>query len=720
MAHVLVIAEKPSSCQKIAFALADGAVQRETKHGIAFYRLQRGGKQVFVAPAVGHLYGLAEKKKSWNYPVFDVSWQPSSEISKDSDFTKAYLANIRELAKDAGEIYLATDYDIEGEVIAANVLEFACKSSKGRRMKFSTLTKNDIVEAFEGAMPSLDKGMVAAGRTRHMLDYFWGISVSRALMSAIRRNGRFQVMSIGRVQGPALAILAKREKEIAAFVSTPYWQVFADIKATVFEHVAGKFIDKPKAEAAVANSGKSGVIDSVKRTKYNQNPPFPFDLTTLQTEAYGAFGYTPSQTLQLAQNLYENAFISYPRTSSQQLSEKLGLEGIIGKLAANPSYAQLCRKLVDAKRFKPHNGEKTDPAHPAIYPTGIMPVGLTPQQSKLYDLIARRFLACFAPASVRERMRVDATLGREKYAVTGARTLEKNWLEYYGQYVKLDEVTLPDFVQGEKVEAKRVWMEEKATQPPKRFTQASIVRKLEEEKLGTKATRSTIIQTLFDRGYVQGKSIETTPFGLSVYSVLEKGVPDIVSEQLTRHFEDEMEQIQAKEKSDAEVIEEGKEQLIKLLDKFKGHEAEVGRSLLDAFRATEHERSVLGICKCGGQLVMRKSKFGQFVGCLKYPECRQTYPLPRDGVVAGTDKTCPKCGTPIVIVKRRAKRPWTMCLSTTCETKASWGKKTEEPDSAASSAPAKTAAIASAPKTKAAGAKTRASRPRKTAAKVVK
>ena len=1177
--HSLVIAEKPSSCQKIAFALADGPVKREVKRGIAYFAFSRGGKSVCVAPAVGHLYGLAEKKKSWAYPVFDVEWQPSSEMSKDSAYTKAYLQNIKDLAKGAETIYLATDYDIEGEVIGANVLEFACKAKSGRRMKFSTLTKPELVAAFDNARASLDKGMVAAGRTRHMLDYFWGISVSRALMSAMRRAGRFQVMSVGRVQGPTLAVLAKREKEIAAFVSKPYWEVYADIKDVAFGHCHGRFDDGSAADDAVSKSGKAGVVTGVRRSKYHQMPPFPFDLTTLQTEAYSAFGFTPTQTLQLAQNLYEqsyclagdslvispdgdiltiaevvrarkplicghssalksstavisdwqkpaspafvkkvtletgdylsatadhpfmcltrdglrwvkagelragdfvavpdrlsvrrrksassifellfrlpaadkrkirvllndsakaglrnllkaagikprhltaktgwkyatvhkhlhlgrvpldlieafvsdglisiewldasvigylfaapaakplllpnkitaklayfagivaadghvssnhiaiapaekflpaleeiagalglrlnrgksaitvssailakvlpllgspqgkkcdsidfpsivltqpddvvaafvagffdgdgsvklkqtgsgksfsvrvaftscseeflkklklvlltfgvssylyrspskrawdllvysddfgafadsfgahirvrrgdfelalsnhfskktfghssklvpiskellqsaglhaseipNAFghgtrtqkqvlaglratspligalafgdvkwspvkdivdspsdgfvydvtnslgnfvangivvhnCSYPRTSSQQLSEKLGLPEIIGKLSENPSYTSLAEKLLGAKRFTPHNGKNTDPAHPAIYPTGVMPVGLTPQQARLYDLIARRFLACFALPSLRERMRVDARLGSEDYSVTGSRTLEKQWLEYYGQFVKLDEVTLPEFVEGEKVEAKKVWSEEKATQPPKRFTQASIVRKLEVEKLGTKATRASIVQTLFDRGYLAGKSIEVTPLGLSVYDALARDVPDIVSEELTRHFEEDMEKITDGSKADSDVVGEGKAKLVELLDKFKLKEQEVGRSLLGAFNITQHEKNVVGECKCGGKLVIRTSKYGQFVGCSNYPDCRNTYPLPHEAKVGSTGKKCEKCGTPIVLVKRKGKRPWRMCLSTTCETKASWANK---------------------------------------------
>ena len=183
------------------------------------------------------------------------------------------------------------------------------------------------------------------------------------------------------------------------------------------------------------------------------------------------------------------------------------------------------------------------------------------------------------------------------------------------------------------------------------------------------------MQTLFDRGYLAGKSIEVTPLGLSVYDALARDVPDIVSEELTRHFEEDMERITDGSKADSDVVGEGKAKLVELLDKFKLKEQEVGRSLLGAFNITQHEKNVVGECKCGGKLVIRTSKYGQFVGCSNYPDCRNTYPLPHEAKVGSTGKKCEKCGTPIVLVKRKGKRPWRMCLSTTCETKASWANK---------------------------------------------
>lgn len=681
MSNILVLAEKPQAAAKIAAALAEATPKQVRKKQTYWFEFERGGNHLFVVPAVGHLYGLRSTEKGYKYPSFDVEWAPSSEISKGSAFTKDYLHNIETLAKKADEFVAATDWDLEGEVIAANILEYGCGVKNQKRMYFSTLVAEDLVDAFENAKPQ-DKKAVEAGRTRHEVDWIWGINLSRALMAAIKKAGAFRVMSIGRVQGPALALLAKKEKEIAAFKPEPYWQLFAhelphELK---FSHEEDKFFDKTVAQKAYENSlagQKNARVTSVEKKEYKQTPPAPFDLTTLQMEAYRAFGLPPTQTLQVAQELYEAALISYPRTASEKLSAKLNLQKIIQKLADNPAYAELAKKLISGKRFKPHEGKKEDPAHPAIHPTGQKPGSLPDYQRKVYDLIAKRFLACFAPEARRESATVRIALGSEPYSVSGARTVELGWIEFYAPYAEFDEVTLPSFKEGQAIQVTKVEMVEKQTQPPKRFTQASLVKKLEDLELGTKATRATIVQTLFDRGYATGKSIEATPLGMTVYEALDKSASEILSEDMTRGLEKEMDEIQEGKQSSDKVVADSRKELSSILSKFRPKEEEVGQELLKGLRSTQYAAAVLGKCnKCEkGMLVVRKSKFGYFVGCNAYPECRNLYPLPKEAIVKATGRTCEKCNTPIVTVIRKGKRPFRMCLDTKCETKKNWGKK---------------------------------------------
>lgn len=683
MSYTLIIAEKPSASQKIASALAEGKIQTEGKR-VRHYTLEHGGKKIVVAPAVGHLYGLSTDTKG--YPVFDVQWAPAHQTNKTAQFTKDYLHQLLSLGKGADEIVAATDFDIEGEVIAANIIELGLKVKSAKRMKFSTLTKEELIESYQNRLPSLDSGMVDAGRTRHYLDFIWGISLSRALMTSIKKAGVFRVLSVGRVQGPALAILAEKEKAISAFRPEPYWELQAKVKDTPFGHGKNPFRAKDEADAALARTTSQGVVERVQQEQYQVPAPFPYDLTTLQVDAYRAFGYTPAQTLQHAQGLYEAAVISYPRTASQKLPAKLNLAKIISQLSKQGAYAKPAEQLLAQKRFIPREGVKEDPAHPAIHPTGQTPATLFAQQQKVYDLIVRRFLATFAEPATRERQQVTVKLGEEPYHAKGARTLKPGWMTFF-PYAKFEEVELPAFEQGERVLAKDIEQVQKETQPPKRYSAASLVKKLESINLGTKATRSEIIETLFRRGYAQDKkAIKVTPLGLSVHDALSHDAAEILSEGLTRKFEEEMEQIQAGNKKPEEVQAEGRAVLSKIAGEIKQNELDLGKRLLTGLQTTEREVQVLGPCPTcqKGQIVIKRSRFGLFGACDQYPNCKQTYPFPKQGLIKPTGKTCEFCKAPIVMVVRKARRPFTMCLTYGCKSKESWGKPGEKKELAPS------------------------------------
>ena len=368
----LIITEKPSSAIKVANALADKAPKKVGSRQSSYFELTHNGKKIFVTSAVGHLYGLVEEEKNgWNYPVFGIKWQASYKGNKDLAYVKQYVDTITKLAKQADEFTIACDYDVEGEVIGFNAIRFACKQKDANRMKFSTLTKGDLVKSYESKMPHLDWGQAYAGETRHKLDWFYGINLSRALTASVKAAGSFKVMSAGRVQGPALKMLVDREKEIQAFVPEPFWQISLD---GVYEknnveawHVDDKiFNEKRVGEILQKVEGqKEGKITEIKRTKRNQAPPTPFNLTDLQSESYKLFKITPKNTLAIAQKLYLAGVTSYPRTSSQKLDPKLGFAKIMKDLGKQPPYEGFCTELLKTE-LKPNNGKKNDPAHPAI------------------------------------------------------------------------------------------------------------------------------------------------------------------------------------------------------------------------------------------------------------------------------------------------------------------------------------------------------------------
>jgi len=687
----LVICEKPKVAEKIAYALGKGKAERKGLGGVSYFELERNGENIVVVSAVGHLYTLRQAEGGRGYPVYDIEWAPTYEVEKGADYSKKYLDAIKKLAPDADEYVCACDFDIEGSLIGYNVIRFACGAGGETRMKFSSLTNDELEAAFD-ERKKIDIENALAGEARHMLDWFYGINLSRALMGAIRSVGAGygQVMSIGRVQGPALAILAKKEKTIAAFVSQPYWELKCRIKETLFENERGRFSKKEDADAARAASSERGKVAKIEKKEVQQPPQPPFDLTSLQVEAYRLFNFQPALTLELAQTLYEGSLISYPRTSSQKLSLKLNLKKIIEALSKNPAYEKPAKLLLSKNRVVPLEGKKEDPAHPAIHPTG-MRSAMGEKEGKLYDLIAKRFLACFAENAVRESQKVTVSSGSEMYGTSGTRTVFAGWFETYAPYVKLEEVQLPQFSEGEDVALSDFRVEEKKTQPPKRYTSASVISELERLSLGTKATRATIIETLFKRGYVEGASIKTTEFGMAVFELLSRVAPEIMDEEMTRGIEEEMEKIQDGE-NEKKAIEDGKRVLDAILKKFEGKEKEIGFELLSGLKRKGMSDSLLGKCvKCGGDLRVIQSRMGkQFVGCTEYPKCTVTFPLPQGAKIIAIGKTCGKCGTPMIRVLRKAKTTFEMCIDPNCETKKGWARPAPAAQAAAKpSQPAK-------------------------------
>ncbi|MEM5814700.1 MAG: DNA topoisomerase I, partial [Candidatus Aenigmatarchaeota archaeon] len=572
--------------------------------------------------------------------------------------------------------------------IGANVIRFACGVDpwKGnvKRMHFSTVTLPDLRRAYENLEP-FDAGQTEAGLTRHVLDWYYGINLSRALTSAMRIKRGKGTLSIGRVQGPALKLIVDREREIKAFVPMPYWELSIHLKGVEFMHTKGRFLDEAEADLSLERTAAKAVVKSVER-KEQAIPPQPcFDLTSLQLEAYRVFRYSPSRTLELAQNLYEASLITYPRTSSQKIPPSINLSHIISDISKDPEYAPMAKKLMENSWYAPMQGKKEDPAHPAIHPTGLH-ARVDGAEKNLYDLIVRRFMAAFAPPARKERVRVEADAGGEPYAASGSRLVEKGWVEFYGKYYTTEDTELPVFAGGEILDVKDKKKARKETKPPKRYTEASLVAELEERHLGTKATRSVIVETLFKRGYVSGKSMEVSDFGLKVCEVLQKYAPEILDENLTRKLEDEMEGIQEGRIDKDRVIQDGKEILVQILDKWKKNEARIGADLLEALKATEAQQVLVGQCdKCGKQLRIIRMKLGrQFIGCSGYPECRNAYPLPTGASVSVTGKACPDCGKPTVNVKK-ARMRFTMCIDPNCPSKEKWNKGgSNEKDSRAS------------------------------------
>ncbi|MDE1868495.1 MAG: DNA topoisomerase I [Candidatus Micrarchaeota archaeon] len=676
--NTLLIAEKPSVALRLAIALGQNTQKRQVVNGVSYYEIQRNEGMLYIAAAVGHIYTVRQKGLKHGYPVLDVEWVASYEENPKADYTKKYLEVFQMLATKCDRVINGCDYDIEGTVIGTNIIKFVFKKlDKAQRMKYSTTTIPDLQNAY-AHLESIDLNNFYAGEARHMLDWLWGINLSRALSSAISATSFRRPLSIGRVQGPTLAILAKREIDISNFVPKNYWKVAVIVDKSEFSNVKGDMFDQKMANDALEETKKhlkDAFIEDVEENEQMVRPYPPFDLTSLQLEASRALRIDPSMTLQIAQSLYEKAYISYPRTSSQKLPPTLGLSRIIGELAKNPAYAPIANRLIQEKRFRPNEGIKSDAAHPAIYPTGVMPKTLTQMEERVYDLITKRFLSCFAGYAKVAKMKVTAKIGAERFSANGSRITERGWLEFY-DYATMAEKMLPKFTKGQKVSATDPYIQEFQTQPPRRYSKAMLLSELEKKNLGTKATRAAIIDTLFRRGYIDGIAIKATNFGMSVYKALNDYANMIVSEDTTKRLEEDMEKISEGKKSEDDVIKEGKDLLLEALKIFDKNKAKIGEEMQKGLQDSEE---VLGACpKDGGKLVVRKSRIGKsFAACSNYPKCTVTYSLPQNAKIVPTGNVCPHCHTPIVKVIRRAKGVFEMDLDMNCITHAEWKKKQE-------------------------------------------
>lgn len=664
--YELIITEKPQAASKIAAAL--GAYEKKNIKNVPYYELERDGKKIIVACAVGHLFTLTQKKKGARIPEFEIEWVPNFYVRK-KDFSKRYYEALLQLAKKAGELTVATDYDIEGEVIGTNVVNLICNQPDAKRMRFSTLTNKELNNSYDNKEETINWGQAVAGETRHYLDWFYGINLSRALMDAIKQTGKFKIMSIGRVQGPTLKLIIDKEREIKKFKPEKFHQAFITIDEPEIELKHPKDIFEIKELENFKDLVGEKIDLKTKKTEQIIPPNPPFNLTQLQTECYKLFGITPQNSLKIAQSLYLSGLISYPRTSSQKLPESIDYKAILEQLKIKYKVASLI------KREKPIEGEKSDPAHPSIYPTGNE-LKLAGQEEKVYDLIVKRFLSLFCEDAIIAKKRVHGKVRNIDFSVNGQEIKRKAWMQIYP--TKSKEKQIPD-IEGEK-EIISQRFEEKETQPPKRFSPASIISELEKRNLGTKATRASILETLYDRGYIKETSIQATPIGISLIETLEKYSPIIIDEKLTKKIQDEMDEIiESKEKNlktkEEKILKESKETIKEIINEFEKKKEKIGEELVqaqDKLRKQEQKENTLILCpKCKkGNLRITYSPKNKkhFIACSAYPECKNTYSLPPYGTIKPSGKECEKCGFPLMMSLQKGKRPWIFCFNSECET----------------------------------------------------
>lgn len=672
----MLLTEKPTAAKKIATALDDTKSPKEVKRGkVAYYECKRGLDDLVVVYALGHLFELQPVEKGWTYPRLESKWVPKYEVDKKATNIKPIISLIQKISKNVDGFVVATDYDLEGSLIGYLTLRYACNAdpTKAHRMRFSALTETDLENAYD-TKGNLDFPVIEAGHVRHEVDWLYGINLTRALTLAIKKaSGWFKIVSTGRVQGPTLSFIAQKEREVNLFVPTPFWTlhvigVHSDDRIEL-EYFKKQIPSKRDARRIAAElSGKDALVSSINRRTSVQQPHPPFNLSSLQIEAYRHFGFKPSRTLAIAQALYLDALISYPRTNSEMLPPTLDIKSVLTGLGGMKEYTSMVRTILMG-RLEPVQGKKNDPAHPSIHPTGEKPTKqLPPSDKRIYDLIVRRFLSLFGEPMVKNHLRADITCGTHSLYTRGLQIAKQGWLEFYEPYFKPDERALPEIETGDVLRLVSVDSEEKYTRGPARFNPSSLLKLLERENLGTKTTRSSVVDSVKSRGYIQGDTFELSTLGYAVFETLDQFIPEMLSPEMTRRLEIEMEDVQNGLKSRENVITEAKTSLLKNLEEFRSKEEEIGETLVKGLQRYWRDTEELGTCPTcddGILRIIRSPKTGKrFVGCSNYKKgtCSQTFPLPQKGTIASLDDVCPHCKHRMIKVVS-GRRAWTTCIN---------------------------------------------------------
>ncbi len=698
--QTLIVCEKPDAAARVARALdEDGDPRRIETQGVPVYESRNRHETIIVCSALGHLYAVDSKTHTSRrfYPVWDFEWKPKHLIDKKSARLGRWIQIISSLAEKADRFINACDYDVEGSLIGYTILRYACHGadSKAQRMKFSTITEKELTSAYKTLAPHLDIQLVEAGRTRHELDWLYGINLSRLLTeSALKQNRGYSTLSTGRVQGPTLKFVVDREEEIQCFTPTPFWTIDATVarngQAYTLEYEKEKISTLAEAELVVRDCKNCILeVESTESRNIQQSPPYPFDLSSLQSEAYRHFGYTPSRTLALAEKLYLEALISYPRTSSQKLPPDIGYSEILHGIANMAQYRTLATKLTLQNSLHPIQGSKDDPAHPAVYPTGESPKrALIQPEANLLNLIIKRFMSAFAEPSLRESSKLTLKKDPYRFFLRGTRLLREGWIQFYRPYASDESQNLPDLKVGDKTPITKIQATPKFTEPPPRYNPSSLLRKMEEENIGTKATRAEIIEILYRRSYIKNIRIEATPVALKLINLLNKYCPLIIDPAFTANLETAMDNIQTLQITRSHVIAETLDHLRPIMLDLIAREDEIGSQLAEVVVSQRIARLTFDYpCpQCGSKLKIIRSRTSgkRFIGCTGYQNgCRFTLPLPQFGNLSITQTNCKICGFQLVQARTKGRRPMTSCAR--CYSNKTKANATESPTTASPS-----------------------------------
>ncbi len=644
----LIVTEKDNAARRIGEILSGDSASVERRNGVNVYRW---GDTRCVGLS-GHVVGV-------DFPAEYADWRDVQPVELvEADIVKRptqenIVRTLKELARNADEATIATDYDREGELIGKEAYELIREETNAPidRVRFSSITKNEVTEAFENP-DELDFDLAAAGEARQIIDLLWGAALTRFLSLSAGQLGD-DFISVGRVQSPTLKLIVDREREIQAFEPDDYWELFADLLKDDTDFEAQYFTREDGTEQervwdeTVANEAfeqlrgaREAIVESVRRRTRTDEPPEPFN-TTQYISSASSIGLSAQKAMSVAEELYTAGYITYPRTDNTVYPDDLDPEVLLGAFTDHYLFADDAESLLDADEIEPTQGDEETTDHPPIHPTGEIPdrEALSDDEWDVYELVVRHFFATVAEAAEWEHLKVVADANGCLLKANGKRLLEPGYHEVY-PYRSTAENYVPDVDEGELLGIEDARIEAKQTQPPRRRGQSRLIEEMSDLGIGTKSTRHNTLQKLYDRGYIESDPPRPTRLAMAVVEAAERFAERIVDEEMTAQLEADMQAIVDGQTDLDSVTEASRTMLERIFGDLHDSRTEIGEHLRESMKADR----TLGPCpECGENLLVRRSRQGSyFVGCDGFPECRYTLPLPNQGEPTVIEETCPK------------------------------------------------------------------------------
>lgn len=611
-----------------------------------------GKSHYTVKASVGHVRDLPKSKLGVD---IENNFEPGYiNIRGKGDVIK----ELKKEAKKAKKVYLATDPDREGEAISWHLAYILNLDEEDKcRIEFNEITKDAIKKAIKNPR-SIDLDLVDAQQARRVLDRLLGYQISPILWQKVRKG-----LSAGRVQSVTTKLICDREKDIKAFIPKEYWTIELNAKTKNGEDITFKFYGKEGEKLDLENEevvneilkaieNKELEVSSIESKSRRKSAPKPFTTSMLQQEGVNKLSFTTKKTMMIAQELYEGidikgegtvGLISYIRTDSKRVSDEAkgkAMDYILDNLSEN--YYKKIEKSKDSKE-----GKKVQDAHEAIRPTSVertpdsVKDSLTKDQYKLYNLIWRRFVASQMEDSVFDILNVECKIDNIVFKATGSKMKFDGYTKIYNFSDREDRI-LPSISEGEKLSVDEVLPEQHFTQPPARYTEASLVKTLEEQGIGRPSTYAPTISTILNREYVekQGTSLHPTELGIIVTDILENNFQKFIDVDYTADMESKL-----------DIIEEGKTEWREVVSESYAPLKEAIEEAIENIEKVNMDEETDEICEnCGSNMVIKYGRFGKFIACKNYPECKTSRPL-----VNKIGIKCPKCKDGDIILRKSRK-----------------------------------------------------------------